>query len=82
MKYYGFRTLQQELGRKGLPNSRPSITNWENAGKILKPDNSLRFHEKNAGEKLSTKDIRIYTKEEIQTICQQVQLRYEKNKKS
>lgn len=77
MRYYGFSALQDELKSKGLPFSRPYLNDLENRSIILRPMNKLKFHRADqileSKGTLLKKEARIYTWEEIDLICRQVE---------
>jgi hypothetical protein len=73
MIYYGFQILQSELQERSLLHHRPFILSLEKEGHISIPQNKMQFHKADYSKRLSSKLIRIYTLDEIETICGQVE---------
>jgi hypothetical protein len=73
MIYYGFQVLQGELQERGLLYHRPFILSLEKEGQISIPQNKMQFHKADFSPRLSSKLIRIYTLDEIEAICGQVE---------
>jgi hypothetical protein len=73
MIYYSFHKLQEELKKRKLPSGRPYITTLEQLEKIIKPMNVLSFHKKDIEGKISSKLMRLYSLDEIDLICKQIE---------
>jgi len=78
--FFTYKHLQDELKAQGLPWSRTYLTILENMGKISKPKNVLYFHRQNITGHLSSRDMRIFTLEDIQKIVNEVKV-YKQNSK-
>jgi len=70
MVFYTYKDLQGRLKEEGLPFSRMYLNVLEKMGIFNRPPNALMLHKGDEG--ISRKEMRIFTKEDIELIVKKV----------